>query len=331
MYVYAEPCKLLLQLGEQLGASSADLLSDADISSSELDQEFIQLNKFLNLGLVAIEQTQTPHLGLLYGHKLNVMAHGMAGVTAMASANSLEALRLFAELNSRANAPFMQVEVSETEELVDISLKPTEEVKKAERFFLESAIASCVKLCRAVARKDSSAIVRCQLRSALEINGFELYETELKLPIEFHETNHGITLLKSALLVDNPFSNPTLLKTLSSSIPNLPTSNKENIKGRIFQLFENFDAQIPPLKVTAQHLAMSPRNVSRKLSELDTSYQTLADQYRSDKAKQWLKEGIIPISEIAFRLGYSDTSAFNKAFKRWLQCSPTDYREKHHP
>lgn len=328
MYVYTEPCKLLLQLCEQHGVSSSELLGVANTTPSELDQEFITLNKFIDLGLTAIELTKIPHLGLLYGHKLNVMAHGMAGVTALASANSLEALYLFAELNTRANAPFMQIEVTETEELVSVHLKPTEEVKRAERFFLESAIASCVKLCRAVSRKDNNSVVTCRLRQPLNEMDREVYESELKLPVEFHPSDHGVTVRKSALLVDSPFSNPTLLKTLAANIPSLPEADDENIRNKIIQLFDSFDAHIPPLKVTAQHLAMSPRHVSRKLSELGTSYQSLADEYKSEKAEKWLREGILPISEIAFRLGYSDTSAFNKAFKRWLQCSPSDFRSQ---
>jgi len=73
-------------------------------------------------------------------------------------------------------------------------------------------------------------------------------------------------------------------------------------------------------------LNMSPRSLQRKLATEDTSYQTLIDQVRENKSKEYLSVPNLSLTEVAFLCGFSDPTAFNRAFKRWLGFSPGEYR-----
>ncbi|MFA0811155.1 AraC family transcriptional regulator [Microbulbifer epialgicus] len=86
--------------------------------------------------------------------------------------------------------------------------------------------------------------------------------------------------------------------------------------------------QMPELtrEQVAQHLCISPRHLGRKLQQEQVSFRAIQDEVRSHYAKQWLKEGNRTNSEIAMALGFSDESAFGKAFKRWIGVSPSKYQ-----
>ncbi len=75
----------------------------------------------------------------------------------------------------------------------------------------------------------------------------------------------------------------------------------------------------------ARRLGMSMRTLRRRLAELDTSVGTLIENARRDVARAALA-GIEPIKAIAERLGYSEQSAFHRAFKRWTGMTPGQYR-----
>jgi AraC-like DNA-binding protein len=77
---------------------------------------------------------------------------------------------------------------------------------------------------------------------------------------------------------------------------------------------------------TAKQLHMSPRTLQRKLAEANLTYQQLVDDTRKDLALRYIDDVKRSISDITFSLGFSQPSAFTRAFKRWTGATPTDYR-----
>jgi AraC-like DNA-binding protein len=85
---------------------------------------------------------------------------------------------------------------------------------------------------------------------------------------------------------------------------------------------------VPKLSRVAKQLAMSPRSLQRRLTEYGLDFKKLADDTRRCLALRQLKEHRDSLTEIAFMLGYSDLSAFNRAFKRWTGTAPLEYRRR---
>lgn len=79
-----------------------------------------------------------------------------------------------------------------------------------------------------------------------------------------------------------------------------------------------------------EHLAKatgtSVRTLQRRLKEAGVNYSDLQDDVRKTLALNLLENDTLALAEIAFSLGYSEVSAFNHAFRRWVGQSPGDYR-----
>jgi AraC-like DNA-binding protein len=75
----------------------------------------------------------------------------------------------------------------------------------------------------------------------------------------------------------------------------------------------------------ARSLGMSKATLQAKLSERDFSFQQILDETRLDLVMGYLEQQM-SVTEIAFRLGFTDASNFTRAFRRWTGVSPTDFR-----
>ncbi|MFK0198882.1 AraC family transcriptional regulator [Streptomyces lavendulae] len=84
--------------------------------------------------------------------------------------------------------------------------------------------------------------------------------------------------------------------------------------------------RLPELGEVAARLAVSPATLRRRLRQEGTSFQQLKDHVRRDAAIAGLAEGGEPIAELAARLGFSEDTAFHRAFRRWTGTTPGAYR-----
>lgn len=83
----------------------------------------------------------------------------------------------------------------------------------------------------------------------------------------------------------------------------------------------------PRLEEVAADLGMHPRTLQRSLKAHGDSFQARLDQVRRDIAQELLREGRLNLLEIALILGFSEQSAFQRAFKRWTGMTPGRWRE----
>jgi AraC-like DNA-binding protein len=83
----------------------------------------------------------------------------------------------------------------------------------------------------------------------------------------------------------------------------------------------------PSKPAIARALGMSARTLQRQLAAEGTSFTQVVDEARIALARTYVAEGRLTVTEIAFVLGFADTSTFSRAFKRWTGSSPRDYRK----
>ena len=84
----------------------------------------------------------------------------------------------------------------------------------------------------------------------------------------------------------------------------------------------------PDIEQASKALGMSSRTLRRRLGEQSITYSTLVNKIRYDLSRRYLEDTNLTIKEIGFLLGYSDVSAFNRAYKRWSGMPPTAYRRR---
>jgi AraC-like DNA-binding protein len=97
------------------------------------------------------------------------------------------------------------------------------------------------------------------------------------------------------------------------------------IENAITPLLPHGKAQVGAV---AQALGMSSRTLARKLAAEGLTFTDILVQLRSDLATHYLGDASLPISEIAWLIGYQGVSAFSHSYKRWTGMNPMRMREK---
>ena len=84
----------------------------------------------------------------------------------------------------------------------------------------------------------------------------------------------------------------------------------------------------PKLGRVIKKLSISQRTLERRLKEQGAVFKKLVDDTRRRFALNYLIDRKRTLTEIAFLLGYSEVSAFNRAFRRWTGSTPLEHRRK---
>ena len=154
------------------------------------------------------------------------------------------------------------------------------------------------------------------------------YERILRLPIRFDAGEDGVLFPISMMDSLNPSADAALRQLLeryaADQLAKIPTSARFSQRVRACIL-----SMLPLGGLTADTVAaqfsMSSRTLRRRLQEEATSYQEILDDVRAELARHYLTKEKRGIDEVAFLLGFSDPSAFTKAFRRWTGQTPADF------
>jgi AraC-like DNA-binding protein len=93
-------------------------------------------------------------------------------------------------------------------------------------------------------------------------------------------------------------------------------SVRANVERVIPQLLPHGKAKTSEV---ARHLGLSCRTLSRSLSTEGLTFTKILEEFRAALARRYLQDRELPISEIAWLLGYQEISSFTNAFKRWSE------------
>lgn len=82
------------------------------------------------------------------------------------------------------------------------------------------------------------------------------------------------------------------------------------------------------LEDIAAELKLPTRTMQRRLDEAGANFRLMVDEVRKAQAQRYLRDTAMPLSELAVALGFADHASFNRAFKRWMGCSPGAFRRE---
>lgn len=162
------------------------------------------------------------------------------------------------------------------------------------------------------------------------------YEVLFDCPVRFGEDRTGAAFdahwLTAPLVRDEPALDAMLRRAPSDllSRPEYGTTVAEQVRRTLTQQLRG-SPRLPALAEVAARLAVSPATLRRRLQQEGTSFQELKDHVRRDAAIAGLAESGEPIAELAARLGFSEDTAFHRAFRRWTGTTPGAYRHLERP
>ncbi len=92
------------------------------------------------------------------------------------------------------------------------------------------------------------------------------------------------------------------------------------------RLIASMDGRLPDMQSVARTLGVSPRSLHRRLADEGTRWNELLDEVRQEFAKSYLRRPKLSVGEVGHLIGFTDSSAFFKAFRRWTDSTPSEYR-----
>ena len=150
------------------------------------------------------------------------------------------------------------------------------------------------------------------------------------IPVQFGQPENSLSI--SAANADEPLtgSNRELLAIHEDVIRrHLTHIDRTSIQNRVrLAIME----ELPSGRVTeervSQVLSMSKRTLHRRLRDNATTFRVLLAEVRKELAERYIRDAKYSMTEVAFSLGYSDTSAFSRAYRGWFGESPSQARHR---
>ena len=147
-------------------------------------------------------------------------------------------------------------------------------------------------------------------------------------PVKFGAAEDSFLLDRETVDMPLPTANIPLANTFDSILAEQMASfiDSDLISRSKAFLLRELTSGTPSAQEVASRLGMSQRSFQRKLGELGLTYQKILDEIRHELARRYLDDPGKSVTEIAFLLGFSEQSAFTRAFRHWSGMSPSVYR-----
>ena len=191
----------------------------------------------------------------------------------------------------------------------------------------EATIASIVSISQQVSTQPFTPLAVYFKHPAPQcIEGHEAY---FGCPIHFDSDRDALLVSHASLQTPNQLGDESISQFfdthLEAELSKLADPNSLEHRVRI-HVSRCLSEGVPTISDVAEHFSMSGRTLQRRLSELGYSYQTLVDESRRQLAERLLQQTDYSLAEVAFMTGFSEQSAFTRAFKRWAGQTPRSFR-----
>ncbi len=265
-------------------------------------------------------------LPLRVGASMRADEYGAFGL-AWKSAPSLRGSYERAERYARVLTSVTRYELHEAGPEVQMLLHREGERRLGLRLSNEASIASIMAISQQVttARFQPSA-VHFKHPAPESVAG---HRAHFGCPVHFASDIDALCVPREQLREPNRLGDPAIARFfdahLEAELSGLGDDASLEQRVRI-QVAQCLSEGIPAISDIAGRLGTSARTLQRRLSDRGLSYQGLVDAARRELAERLLRDTGYPLAEIAFLTGFSEQSAFNRAFKRWAGQTPRSYR-----
>jgi len=278
---------------------------------------------------VAAQLTGDPNFGLHIGENVSPAAFEVLGYTALNSATVGEAFARIARYHSiwTNGAEFILQTNGSSSMLV---YRYLDKSIKEHRQDCEMTFAAVASLCPRIALPSWSA-GRLEFQHAAPADCSE-HQRIFRCEVLFGRDENKLTFDSSTLALSIHNADPTLGALLDRHAEELLSKYlpRDSLLDKVRRLIGlELRGGDPSLDRIADKLGLTPRTLQRKLRESDTSHNDLLTEMRRELALSYLRDQKMAICEVAYLLGFSESSSFHRAFKRWTGKTPNEYRLSH--
>lgn len=320
--------QVMVNFAARYGVDVETCLADTDIWPEHLQDAEALITREQEMRLIEnlmLALPDVPALGFELGMQYSISTFGIWGFALRTSRNLKEAAERairYLPLSTAYCGITLQTRGQEYAVVVD----PSDIPLHLRQFLLERDVATGINLLREL------SLVGMSLRR-LEWAGPALpYAQRIEVLSgvrpAFGCARNAVVIDLADVTVPLPMYDEPLVRMLESQCQKLLERRQMGgMTGQVRQRLLGRMGLVSTLEEVAADMHMAPRSLRRKLEEEGGSFRTIVEDVRKHLAGQLLASTEMKQDEIALQLGYADTASFTRAFRRWYQQSPGDYRK----
>ncbi len=311
------------------GIDPAPLLQRVGLSERDLNKPENRISAAAQAGFLeyAAEALHDQAFGFHLATEANPRELGLVFYVASAAKDLGEAIALLVRYCRIVNEAIrVQLTRRSSDLVIEVHLAGVPRFRAAQN--TELAIAVVLKSLREITGRNvrPAKITLVHMRNS----DFPEFERFCGCPVEFGGSSDQLVFSNQSLALPLITEDMHLLDALRP-ICDEAAKQRETAPGSLRALVENEAQKLLPQGRARRHnvakkLALSTRTLARRLASEGTTFEEVVDELRRSLALQYVKTSSIPLSQIAWLLGYEGPTSFNQAFRRWTGRRPSALR-----
>ncbi len=309
----------LINLLENHGHNPEPLLEKHQISLDTMVGSAL-IDAEVELAIVAdvVALLDQPLLGLEVGGKINFTSYGMLAMLIMTAPSLLDACRITVQFQS-LSLLFSRLALHVEKDWIELRYTLPECSGDIKNFIADRDLVGVHVLIKDILSAPEVAQINCgtartkpkglQLKRYLQTVDFT---PEFDQPYNWFRIPMAIAVHKVYLI--------QAYEQMGKFSP-----DKDDTIAQVRQVVAGYDSNFPTLPEIAKTLGHSDRTLRRKLNDAGISYRDILDEHKKKRALDMLAQKDMTISALTESLGYTESTSFLRAFKRWTGKTPKQY------
>ncbi|WP_022961558.1 AraC family transcriptional regulator [Halopseudomonas pelagia] len=321
--------RLLLELAAELGVSAQQCLANTGLQDRP-PEEFSSLQLWQELAVIRnlVALHSQPGAGLRLGQRYHLTSLGLLGYTMLASRTLMDAIEVTNQFRPLAMS------------ICPVSLHPD---KTGLWMALDASVLPDDARCLVVER--GMAAWKCVYSELLQRPFIplavalcipqavpaQLYAGHFECAVDMQAGRNAMLIAWEDLHSALPLANAMTQRTCASLCQHLCDSLDDiqaPLARQVLQSLMSHSGRIHPARDVAGWLGLSERTLHRRLALEGHPFRQLDERVRRNLAERLLDDSTLGLDGIAQQLGYAEAASFSRAFKRWTEYSPDQWRRQ---
>jgi AraC-like DNA-binding protein len=313
---------------ESYGLEKKELLNKAGIDEKTLSNPDgrIGIKKMARLWELAVEKSGDDCFGLRVVQFLHPTTFHALGPALLASCNLYEALERLCRVYHIISDE-VEVRIDLLKDDISLCFTPFPGQPLPVGASVDAFMAVAISYARTL---DDDNLIPVKVEFMHESVGeVKKFEDLFRAPVYFSQSDNRILFKNNDVYKPLPTANAEIARQNDKIVTEYlarfkKTRVDQQVRARLIDLLSLGE---PDMESTAKAIGLSQRSLHRYLQSQGTSFREILDDTRKQLADLYIRQPHLSVTEVAFMLGYSDSSNFSRAFKRWFGKSPIAYRK----
>lgn len=323
----AYPRKFVQLLETEWQVPADKLLAGTGLERSQLDSPdlLVPFADVVTIFRNGYELCPAPDLALRYASQLRPSSHGLLGAALLTGGSLQDAIDLFYDYVGLI-APFLLLHQEDRRNSRVLVFEIISDVPVSTTFIHDIMLLSTFNILKLILGERTRELVFHFAHPTPAHAG--IYDNHFDGHVQFNASFYGVSiprdLLDSRVATADEDTHRLLIRQISERMESVHTQNSF-VDAVRFHL-KRADGPLPRMSSVASAFNMSARTFRNRLRRHNTSYQSLLDGERHEQAVDFLRNSEKSVKEIAYILGFQESSNFSRVFKKWTGVTPLDYR-----